>query len=191
MRGRHLAALSTVAVGTTIVALAAWSSAKASRLLRFPRAPVPPDLEAKVLAEIPGLEEIALRTSDGLSLRGWFAPGARRAAVILVHGGGGNRLQMLPEIRVLSRHDYGILAYDSRASGESDGDVVTWGDREQRDLMAAIDYVSARPEIDPARIAVLGFSIGGSTVAMTAARDRRPRAVILHAARGPPLKPTS
>ena len=139
------------------------------------------DAKASAFAKIPKLEDVTLRTADGMNLRAWFAPGERRAVVIFVHGGGGNRAQLLPEEIVLSQHGYGILAYDSRASGESDGDLVSWGDREQHDLIAAIDYAASRPEVDPGRIAVLGFSIGASTVAMTAARDPRPSAVILYA----------
>jgi dipeptidyl aminopeptidase/acylaminoacyl peptidase len=154
---------------------------KADSLVHAPKSPVTPDAEATAFAQIPKLENVSLRTSDGMSLRAWFAPGERRAVVILVHGGGGNRAQLLPEAVVFSQHGYGILAYDSRACGESDGDLVSWGDHEQNDLTAALDYVSSRHEVDPQRIAVLGFSIGASTVAMTAARDPRPNAVILYA----------
>ena len=87
----------------------------------------------------------------------------------------------MPEARAIARHGYGILLYDSRASGESEGDVSTWGDREQRDVFAALDFATGRPEVDPARIAVLGFSIGGSTASLAAAKDQRARAVILYA----------
>ncbi len=181
MRASRLLARGAIAAGAAVIAFTIRNGMKARPLVHFPRAPVSPDSEASAFADLPGLEKVNLRTSDGLRLRAWFAPGKRRAAVILVHGGGGNRTQMLPEARVFSRHGYGILVYDSRASGESDGDLVTWGDREQRDLTAAIDYVSGRPEIDPTRIAVLGLSIGASTVAMTAPRDSRASAVILYA----------
>jgi dipeptidyl aminopeptidase/acylaminoacyl peptidase len=127
------------------------------------------------------LEDVSFRTSDGLTLRGWFVPGKQRAAVAFVHGGGGNRLALTPEAALLVKRGIGVLLYDSRAHGESDGAVCTWGDQEQRDLTAAIDWLSARPDVDPARLGLVGFSIGGSTVALVAAKDRRARAVLLHA----------
>ncbi len=164
-----------------ICVVAVRSALRASRELHMPRVRVSVDAERQAFAEVPGLERVTLRTADGLALNGLFAPGKRRASVILVHGGGGNRLQLLPEARVLARHGYGVLLYDSRASGESDGDITTWGDREQHDAIAAVDSMSMRPDVDPNRICLLGFSIGGSTVALAAARDRRVRCVILYA----------
>jgi dipeptidyl aminopeptidase/acylaminoacyl peptidase len=135
----------------------------------------------KAFADIASLQEVTLKTSDGLALRAWFSPGVRRAAVIFVHGLWGNRAFLEPEAAVISRHGYGVLLFDSRAEGDSEGTVATWGDREQRDVTAALDYVSSRPEIDPTRIGLLGFSVGGSTVAMASALDHRVSAVVLYA----------
>jgi dipeptidyl aminopeptidase/acylaminoacyl peptidase len=126
-------------------------------------------------------EAAALRTSDGLTLRGWFVPPKRRAAVALVHAGWGTRMQLLDDAQILAEAGYGVLLFDLRACGESEGDKVTWGDGERRDIVAALDYLSARSDIDPTRIGLLGFSIGGSAVALVAARDARARAVLLHA----------
>ncbi len=140
---------------------------------------IPAEARADAFRRVSDLRDVSFRTSDGLTLRGWYSPGTRGAVVILVHGGEGDRTQLFPTAVVLARHGYGFLAYDSRASGESDGDMVTWGDRERRDVTAALDFVTTRPEIDPRRVGVLGFSIGASAVALVAARDARARAVIL------------
>ncbi len=147
------------------------------------RAPIPAAARAEAHAAIPTLEEASFRTDDGLTLRGWYVPAApsRAAAVILVHGGGETRTQMEREMRALAARGFGVLAYDSRASGESEGDVGTKGDREQRDVTAAIDFVAARRDVDPRRIGLVGFSIGASAVAMVASRDPRARAVLLNA----------
>jgi hypothetical protein len=50
-----------------------------------------------------------------------------------VHGLSTNRTQLLPEAALLRRHGHGVLLLDSRASGESGGTLVTWGDAEQLD----------------------------------------------------------
>lgn len=164
---------------TGMATIAVRSYAHAIAIVHEPRSPLPQDAWARAVAAVPSLEEATMRTSDGLNLRGWFAPGKSRATVIYTHGGAGNRLQLFPEARALLRDGYGFLLYDSRASGESDGSLHTRGDREQRDVEAALDYVSARTDVDRDRIAVLGFSIGASSVALAAARDARARAVIL------------
>jgi fermentation-respiration switch protein FrsA (DUF1100 family) len=155
----------------------------ASQALVHPvrREHVPPEAMARLRGACPSAEAIALTTADGLTLRGWFVPGSRRATVVFVHGGGGSRLQLLPEALVLHRRGYGVLVYDSRASGESDGDLVSWGDKERLDVRAAIDFLVRRPEVDPTRIGLVGFSIGASTAALEAANDPRVHALVLYA----------
>jgi dienelactone hydrolase len=176
------ATLLAAVVATLLAAgLAARSATQALQQVHPRRTRVSDADRARALADLPALQDVAFTTSDGLTLRGWFAPGTRRAAVIFVHGLGGNRLTLLPEARVFASHGYGVLLYDSRASGESEGTLATWGDREQLDLRAAVDFVASRPDVDPGRIAALGFSVGGSTVALGSAADPRIHAVILHA----------
>ncbi len=177
-RLRWLAAPAAVMV-VIMMAIVIHNYVHADQLDRGPRSHVTPAESAQAFADFPGLEDVTLRTSDELTLRGWFAPGSRRAAVIFTHGGGGNRMDLYAEARLIAHHGYGVLLYDSRASGESDGDLATRGDREQRDVEAALDFVSSRREVDPDRIALVGFSIGAASVAMVAASDVRARAVIL------------
>jgi fermentation-respiration switch protein FrsA (DUF1100 family) len=82
---------------------------------------------------------------------------------------------------MLARHGYGSLFFDWRAHGESEGDISTWSDHEQRDFAAAVGFVLHRPEVVDGRVAGLGFSVGASTVAVGAAADPRVRAVVLEA----------
>jgi dipeptidyl aminopeptidase/acylaminoacyl peptidase len=177
--GLGLSAIAAFAIGAT--GLLVTDVRRGLKFVHPYRVRVSPDEVRRAFGEIDKLEDVTLRTSDGLSLRGWFGPGRRRAAVILVHGLSGNRASLEPEAAVMARNGYGVLLFDSRAEGDSDGDTATWGDRERRDVAAALDFVSSRSEIDPARIALLGFSVGGSTVVMSAARDLRVHAVILYA----------
>ncbi len=134
---------------------------------------------AKAGRTLAGLEPVAFRTDDGLLLHGWFAPGRDGSAVVLVHGLGGNRAELLPEAGVLQRHGHAVLLFDSRASGESEGKLATWGDRERLDVAAALRFLRARTGVDPARIGLYGFSVGASTVALVAAEDASVRAVAL------------
>ena len=63
---------------------------------------------------------------------------------------------------MLHRNCYNVLLFDWRAHGESDGERTTFGYEEVKDLAAALDYVSSRPEVDPERIGVLGNSMGAA-----------------------------
>jgi dipeptidyl aminopeptidase/acylaminoacyl peptidase len=125
------------------------------------------------------LESVAFETRDGVRVSGWYAPSQNGAAVILGHGYGGNRQQLLPEAGVLSAQGYGVLLFDYRAHGESGGDVSTFGDLERNDVRAALDFASSRPGVDPGRLGLFGFSMGALPIAIVAAEDRRVRAVAL------------
>ncbi|HZI10740.1 MAG TPA: alpha/beta fold hydrolase [Myxococcus sp.] len=136
-----------------------------------PRAEKPADLaEAK---------DVRLPTADGLELRGWYVPSRNRAAVVLAHGLSQTRVDLLPEARVLKEAGYGVLLFDLRAHGESQGETSTWGDKERLDVQAALEFVRAQPDVDPERVGALGFSIGSAAVAEVAAKDPGVRAVVL------------
>jgi pimeloyl-ACP methyl ester carboxylesterase len=94
-----------------------------------------------------------------------------------VHGAWSNRAAMLPEATALAARGYGVLLYDSRANGNSEGDTCTWGDRERDDVAAGVDYVAAQPGVQ--RIGAVGFSVGAYSVSGAAARDPRIGAVVL------------
>jgi hypothetical protein len=104
--------------------------------------------------------DVTLSTEDNLALQGWYIPSANRAAIILVHAFNGNRTGMIYHAALLANHGYGVLLYDTRTQGESDGDLYALGWEDHLDIMAALDYLHQRPDVDPERIGVLGLSAG-------------------------------
>lgn len=126
-----------------------------------------------------GVEDVVFTSEDGIKLRGWYFPSKNRAAVILGHGHGTNRGELLAEALALGKAGFGVLAFDWRAHGESDGAWVSYGFHERKDLKAALDFVAARKDVDPARIGALGFSRGGTVVLEVAAVDPRIHAVMI------------
>src|SRR5262245_12852079 len=118
--GRKVAAF-LVLVVVACAAIAVHTARRVEAAFHPPRKPIDVAARARAHAAVPTLEEVSFRTKDGVVLRGWYVPSKRRAAVILVHGGYDNRTQMMFELLDLSEHGYGVLAYDSRGDGESDG----------------------------------------------------------------------
>jgi hypothetical protein len=117
-------------------------------------------------------EPVTFEASDGLRLSGWYVPSRNGAAVVLVHGGGGDRTGAVPHARLLARHGYGVLLYDSRGRGESDGSPNALGWRWSRDVAGALAFLAARPDVEPGRIGGLGLSTGAD-VLLELAGDRR------------------
>jgi len=125
-----------------------------------------------------GYEEVTLTTSDGLSLEGWYVPSRNRAAVIVFAG----RTNTQNEARLLVEHGYGVLLLDRRGEGASDGDGNMFGWGGERDIFAALDFLSDRPDVDPDRIGGLGLSVGGELMLQAAAADDRLAAVVTEGA---------
>ncbi len=122
-------------------------------------------------------EDVNLKTRDGISLRGWYITSQNKAAIILLHSIASNRLGTKDLAIMFARHGYGVLMIDLRAHGESDGDILTYGGDEFLDVSAGVDYLQARPEVDPDKIGVMGLSLGASTSILSAAQDERLAAV--------------
>jgi dienelactone hydrolase len=110
-------------------------------------------------------ENVAFTTNDGLELQGWYIPSRNGAAVIAFPGRKGPQ----PHARMLAQHGYGVLLFDRRGEGASDGDPNSWGWGGDRDVKAAIAYLQRRPDVDPDRIGGIGLSVGGELMIETAA----------------------
>lgn len=127
-------------------------------------------------------QEVSFPSFDRLILRGWYFATQNGATVILLHGHGGNRGGMLHEAAILRQEGYGILMYDARNCGMSDGNFSTFGLLEKNDVAAALSFLQAQPGIDMQRIGILGHSMGGATASLAAAEMPELRAVVIESA---------
>ncbi|MGI8925444.1 MAG: alpha/beta hydrolase [Tepidiformaceae bacterium] len=129
-------------------------------------------------------EDVRFESRDGTTIAAWFVRGEGKqgATVLLLHGYGQSRAELLPHAAYLHDDGYNVLLIDFRGCGESGGNGVTLGAHEPLDVMAAIDYLQARPEVDQRRIAVQGVSLGASAGIMAAAEDGRIVAVVAKSA---------
>jgi dienelactone hydrolase len=131
-----------------------------------------------------GARAVEVVTRDGVTLRAWYTPSRNGAAVIVLPGSGGEKGSTAAHAAVLASHGYGTLALDARGQGDSDGVANAWGWRGDLDIAAAISYLAVAPGVDPARIGVLGLSMGGEQALTAAATDPRLRAVVAEGASG-------
>ncbi|MCA9932503.1 MAG: alpha/beta fold hydrolase [Anaerolineales bacterium] len=123
-------------------------------------------------------EEVILTSSDGVSLSGWYVPSQNGAAVILLHGFRGQRKHMLPIAEMLYRAGYGVLLYDLRGHGESGGDQIALGWPDVLDVETAVTYLQSRSDVDPDRLGIVGWSLGGQIALRATAENDAIRAVL-------------
>jgi predicted alpha/beta hydrolase len=120
-------------------------------------------------------ERVAFSASDGVHLAGWYVPSGNGAAVVLVHGGGGDRQGTILQARMLAKAGYGVLLYDARGRGESAGHENAAGWQWDRDVRGAVSFLTSAG-ID--HIGLLGLSTGAEAVVTEAASDKRVEAVV-------------
>jgi len=119
-------------------------------------------------------EDVAFTTSDGLRLEGWYVPSRNGATVIVFPGRKGPQAPA----RMLARHGYGVLLFDRRGEGASEGDPNALGWAGTRDLEAAVAYLRERDDVDDGRIGGIGLSVGGEMLLQFAAETDDLKAVV-------------
>ena len=147
-------------------------------LLGFYTAVRPPKILSAITPQELGFdyEDVSFTTEDGVLLRGWFIPSPQPAAktIILLHGYPADKGNILPSLSFL--HDqYNLLLFDFRYHGQSEGSYSTVGAREDKDLLAAINYLQARGINE---VGVWGFSLGGAVALMTAPQASQIKAIV-------------
>ena len=105
-------------------------------------------------------QQLDLITEDGIRLSAWYTPPRKGAVILLAHGYGDNRPEWVHAM--LAKKGYGVLSWDARAHGESDGEISTVGYLEVLDVKAALDFVLTQPDVS--HVGAWGGSMGGATL---------------------------
>lgn len=127
--------------------------------------------------------------SDGTRATGWFLRGATGApGIILNHGYGRERSELLTLGVKLAEAGYNVLLPDLRGHGASPVSYTSLGEAESRDVIAAIEHLKTKKNnqgqilVDGSRIGVYGVSLGGYAAIAAASDDPAIRVVIADAA---------
>jgi uncharacterized protein len=124
-------------------------------------------------------ETITFPATDGTKLSGWYIPSKNGAAVIAVHANGGNRTGVMYHAQILAQQGYGVLLFDVRGFGESEGSLIPYPEGGMaEDVIGAVRYLQNRPDIEAGRIGALGLSMGAVIVLRAAAESADIQAVV-------------
>lgn len=87
-------------------------------------------------------KDVELMTEDNVKLSAWYTPPTNGAVILVAHGYGDKR----PEdfYALFASHGYGVIAWDFRAHGKSEGEFSSLGYYEMLDAKAALDFVLAQ-----------------------------------------------
>jgi pimeloyl-ACP methyl ester carboxylesterase len=118
--------------------------------------------------------DAALFDGVGVQLKGWRcrAAGERRGTLVYLHGIADNRGSATGIIDRFGRCGFDVIAYDSRAHGESSGAACTYGFYEKQDLRRVVDTIDSGP------VVLMGTSLGAAVALQEAADDDRVSAVV-------------
>jgi hypothetical protein len=119
-------------------------------------------------------EDVEFTTSDGLQLKGWYIRSRNGAAVISFPG----RASSQKRAKLLADHGYGVLLFDRRGEGQSEGDPNTFGWQGERDIHAAVAFLQRRPDVEPDRVGGIGLSVGGEMMIEAAAESSALKAIV-------------
>ncbi len=132
------------------------------------------------MKEVKGMpfQRFSITSFDGLRLSGKYyeyAPGA--PIELMFHGYRGTaERDLCGGIQRSFSLGRSVLIVDQRASGRSEGNVITFGLKESKDCLAWVDFMVAHfgPDV---RIVLCGISMGATTVLMAAGNELPPNVI--------------
>jgi fermentation-respiration switch protein FrsA (DUF1100 family) len=106
--------------------------------------------------------QLSIKTADSLTINAWIAGDNKKEVVILMAGIGANSSYMTERAALYLREGYSVLLPDFRATGKSEGDVISFGWNEKLDLIACYRWLQAQGY---SIIAAHGCSLGAAAIA--------------------------
>jgi uncharacterized protein len=105
-------------------------------------------------------QDVELVTEDHVKLSAWYTPPKNGAVILVAHGYGDKRSEDF--YALFATHGYGVIAWDFRAHGKSEGEFSSLGYYEMLDAKAALDFVLAQPGVE--HVGAWGGSMGAVTM---------------------------
>lgn len=123
-------------------------------------------------------EDFTVIAPDGIELRGWKvrARQPNNDWVLLYHGVSDNRTGTLGVSEILLDHGYSVVMMDSRAHGQSGGNMATYGWKERNDSVAIVRRLYATSTVR--HLYAFGVSMGAAISLQSAALEPRIEGVI-------------
>ena len=166
------AALVTLLSAIAVLALA-WALQR--RLIYFPFGQVPSPADVG----LDGVEEVVFETDDHIALHGWFVRSRVSPAaftLVVFNGNAGNRAYRAGLAQAFRERGVAVLLFDYRGFGGNAGTPTESG--LAADARAARAYLARRADVEPARVAYFGESLGAA-VAVGLALESPPAALVL------------
>ena len=133
-----------------------------------------PDTDIGVAPNAMGLyyETVTFNSKDGTELNGWYIPSInaseiledgdkailrKRPGVVLCHGIGTNRKQMLPMAAFLNSKGYEVLLFDFRSCGLSAPNARSFGLNERDDVLTAVHFLQNESSVDATRLLIINI----------------------------------
>ncbi len=137
-------------------------------------------------------QDIELKPSDGITVRGWLIPGALPKTIIMTHVGGltkygstvryknifklyNKEIEFLKTAQHLHKASYNILMFDFRNHGESDkspnNGVAGVGLHEYKDVVAAMDFIEAREDLKNKDVGFISFCMGANSTIIAMSKE--------------------
>lgn len=161
-----------------LLALATMSSYLLYQILKPPRSPATVDIS--LLMGHPTVFKFDMPA--GGTREGWFFPGLLNGpTIILCHGYGSQRADILTLTTALQEHQYNVYLFDFTGHGAAPG-RTTLGFNETAELLAAIRGLAKRDDIDRTRFGVWGVDLGAYVALTAAVQDARIKALALDSA---------
>lgn len=108
------------------------------------------------------MKDVKLTTKDNIILDAWTVNVRNpMGTVILFHGHGGTKADVLSQSKLFEELGYNCLLVDFRAHGKSGGNTTTIGYKESEDVKTAYDFVARSGE---KKIILYGISLGAATI---------------------------
>lgn len=125
---------------------------------------------------------VSVKSADGTTLRGWFVP-ADSPRLILVQHGYKDRLQTMFNLTaLLHRRGFQVMLMCVRGHDQSEGSLISFGQREMPDIEAWSALAQQQPGVDATKIGMFGVSMGGSLAIQYTATHNEVRALVADSA---------